>query len=57
MNFDSLVDHLVEEHSAHLRILDLGWAYVGMDSLRRMWTSCLNLEVLRVTADSTVLVR
>lgn len=54
--FNSLIDHLAKKHSTTLRLLDIGSAYVGVDALKSLFETCLQLEEFRICAGKDALV-
>ena len=57
VSIDGLISHLAKKHAATLRFLHLSSSYVGTDSLRLLFQTCVNLEELSVAAGSNALVR
>ena len=57
ISFDSVVDHLSKKHAKTLRFLDLGSSYVGVTGLKALLSSCLQLEVVCVSAGKDTIVR
>ncbi|RDB17499.1 hypothetical protein Hypma_000999 [Hypsizygus marmoreus] len=55
VSFDSIVDHIVKKHSRTLLILDLGSAYIGVDSFRQLLSSCFKLEEMHVAVRKNAL--
>jgi hypothetical protein len=57
ISFDSIVDHLSKKHAKTLRFLDLRSSYVGTTALKALLSTCLNVEVIYVSASKDALVR
>ncbi|KIL64554.1 hypothetical protein M378DRAFT_126372 [Amanita muscaria Koide BX008] len=55
ISFDSIVDHLSKKHAKTLRFLDLRSSYVGTTALKALLSTCLNVEVIYVSASKDAL--
>lgn len=56
VNFDGLVSHLIAEHPASLRILDLGSEFIGGNVFEQLCTICDKIEELTVRVGRDTLV-
>ena len=56
INFDGLVSYLGQELASTLRFLYLKKSFVGVDSMRHLCESCVNLEELSVMTSKNGLV-
>jgi hypothetical protein len=53
---DGLISHLSMKHSDTLRVLDMRWEFVGVESLKMLCNNCVGLQELRLSLNTVGLV-